>query len=88
MIKNNKYKVPLYGSIGITTECTLLTYFYLLFLSYVKTISSIVKVPAISKYVSDIYKLTSIFHFRSMLDIVLTFFNNINKEVKRCRLKI
>ena len=82
MIKNNKYKVPLYGSIGITTECTLLTYFYLLFLSYVKTISSIVKVLAISKYVSDIYKLTSIFHFRSMLDIVLTFSITIIKRWK------
>ena len=82
MIRNNKYKVPLYGSIGITTECTLLTYFYLLFLSYVKTISSIVKVPAISKYVSDIYKLTSIFHFRLMLDIVLTFLITITKRWK------
>ena len=38
MIKNNKYKVPLYGSIGITTECALLTYFYLLFLSFSITI--------------------------------------------------
>jgi len=38
MIKNNKYKVPLYGSIGIITECTLLTYFYLLFLSFSTTI--------------------------------------------------
>jgi hypothetical protein len=83
MIKNNKIKILL----RIFLE-TPLKIFILLFLSYVKTISSIVKVPAISKYVSDIYKLTSIFHFRSMLDIVLTFFNNINKEVKRCRLKI
>ena len=83
MIKNNKIKTLL----RIFLE-TPLKIFILLFLSYVKTISSIVKVPAISKYVSDIYKLTSIFHFRSMLDIVLTFFNNINKEVKRCRLKI
>jgi hypothetical protein len=83
MIKNNKIKILL----RIFLE-TPLKIFILLFLSYVKTMSSIVKVPAISKYVSDIYKLTSIFHFRSMLDIVLTFFNNINKEVKRCRLKI
>ena len=83
MIKNNKIKTLL----RIFLE-TPLKIFILLFLSYVKTISSIVKVPAISKYVSDIYKLTSIFHFRSMLDIVLTFFNNINKEVKRSRLKI
>ena len=83
MIKNNKIKTLL----RIFLE-TPLKIFILLFLSYVKTISSIVKVPAISKYVSDIYKLTSIFPFRSMLDIVLTFFNNINKEVKRCRLKI
>jgi hypothetical protein len=83
MIKNNKIKILL----RIFLE-TPLKIFILLFLSYVKTISSIVKVPAISKYVSDIYKLTSIFHFRSMLDIVLTFFNNINKEVKKCRLKI
>ena len=83
MIKNNKIKILL----RIFLE-TPLKVFILLFLSYVKTMSSIVKVPAISKYVSDIYKLTSIFHFRSMLDIVLTFFNNINKEVKRCRLKI
>ena len=82
MIRNNKIKTLL----RIFLE-TPLKIFVLLFLSYVKTISSIVKVPAISKYVSDIYKLTSIFHFRSMLDIVLTFFNNINKEVKRCRLK-
>ena len=83
MIKNNKIKTLL----RIFLE-TPLKIFILLFLSYVKTISSIVKVPAISKYVSDIYKLTSIFPFRAMLDIVLTFFNNINKEVKRCRLKI
>lgn len=76
MIKNNKIKTLL----RIFLE-TPLKIFILLFLSYVKTISSIVK-PAISKYVSDIYKLTSIFPFRSMLDIVLTFFNNINKEVK------
>tara|TARA_R100000995_G_scaffold46396_1_gene21935 strand:- start:646 stop:888 length:243 start_codon:yes stop_codon:yes gene_type:complete len=80
MIKNNRYKVPLHGSIRIMPECALLTYFYLLFLSCVKTISSIVKVPAISKYVSDIYKLTSIFHFRSMLDIVLTFLITITKR--------
>ena len=83
MIKNNKIK-----TLMRTFLETPLKIFVLLFLSYVKTISSIVKVPAISKYVSDIYKLTSIFPFRSMLDIVLTFFNNINKEVKRCRLKI
>jgi hypothetical protein len=83
MIKNNKIKILL----RIFLE-TPLKIFILLFLSYVKTISSIVKFPAISKYVSDIYKLTSIFHFRSMLDIVLTFFNNYNQEVKRCRLKI
>ena len=76
MIKNNKIK-----TLMRTFLETPLKIFILLFLSYVKTISSIVKVPAISKYVSDIYKLTSIFHFRSMLDIVLTFFNNINKEV-------
>ena len=76
MIKNNKIKILL----RIFLE-TPLKIFILLFLSYVKTISSIVKVPAISKYVSDIYKLTSIFHFRSMLDIVLTFFNNYNQEV-------
>ncbi len=82
MIKNNRYKVPLHGSIRIMPECALLTYFYLLFLSCVKTISSIVKVPAISKYVSDIYKLTSIFHFRSMLDIVLTFLITITKRWK------
>ena len=83
MIKKNKIK-----TLMRTFLETPLKIFVLLFLSYVKTISSIVKVPAISKYVSDIYKLTSIFPFRSMLDIVLTFFNNINKEVKRCRLKI
>ena len=82
MIRNNKYKVPLHGSIRIMPECALLTYFYLLFLSCVKTISSIVKVPAISKYVSDIYKLTSIFHFRLMLDIVLTFLITITKRWK------
>ena len=83
MIKNNKIK-----TLMRTFLETPLKIFVLLFLSYVKTISSIVKIPAISKYVSDIYKLTSIFPFRSMLDIVLTFFNIINKEVKRCRLKI
>ena len=83
MIKNNKTKTLIRTFLE-----TPLKIFVLLFLSYVKTISSIVKIPAISKYVSDIYKLTSIFPFRSMLDIVLTFFNNINKEVKRCRLKI
>ncbi len=83
MIKSNKIK-----TLMRTFLETPLKIFVLLFLSYVKTISSIVKIPAISKYVSDIYKLTSIFPFRSMLDIVLTFFNNINKEVKRCRLKI
>ena len=77
MMKNNKIK-----TLMRTFLETPLKIFVLLFLSYVKTISSIVKVPAISKYVSDIYKLTSIFPFRSMLDIVLTFFNNINKEVK------
>ena len=82
MIKNNKIKILL----RIFLE-TPLKIFILLFLSYVKTISSIVKVPAISKYVSDIYKLTSIFPFRSMLDIVLTFFNNITKEVIQWKLK-
>ena len=76
MIKNNKIK-----TLMRTFLETPLKIFVLLFLSYVKTISSIVKIPAISKYVSDIYKLTSIFPFRSMLDIVLTFFNNITKEV-------
>jgi len=38
MIRNNKYKVPLHGSIGIMPECALLTYFYLLFLSFLITI--------------------------------------------------
>ena len=76
MIKNNKTKTLIRTFLE-----TPLKIFVLLFLSYVKTISSIVKIPAISKYVSDIYKLTSIFPFRSMLDIVLTFFNNITKEV-------
>ena len=82
MIKNNKIKILM----RIFLE-TPLKIFVLLFLSYVKTISSIVKIPAISKYVSDIYKLTSIFPFRSMLDIVLTFFNNITKEVIQWKLK-
>jgi hypothetical protein len=30
----NRYKVPLHGSIRIMPECALLTYFYLLFLSF------------------------------------------------------
>ena len=38
MIRNNKYKVPLHGSIGIMPECALLTYFCLLFLSFSITI--------------------------------------------------